>query len=189
MGLACTDRGDPRLGHVRRRLEVGLADLEMDHVAARRLEGTGPGEDRERTLGTEAPDRLRALGRIAAVPIGPTYIVLDCGHDAPTDRRATEERPTAILVAAVAWSTAGLAQRGLDATPATQVAGRALFAFLALLVVVALTEDRASIASLRALGRDGARVAVFLASPPARSCWRSTTPRSQTSSFCRRPRR
>ena len=75
----------------------------------------------------------------------------------------TRNGRAAILVAAVAWSTAGLAQRGLDATPATQVAGRALFAFLALLVVVALTERAGVIASLRSLGRDGAAVAVFLA--------------------------
>ena len=68
-----------------------------------------------------------------------------------------------MLVAAVAWSSAGLAQRELDATPATQVLGRALFAFLALLVLVALTERSGSIASLRALGRDGIAVAVFLA--------------------------
>ena len=68
-----------------------------------------------------------------------------------------------MLVAAVAWSTAGLAQRGLDATPATQVAGRALFAFVALLAVVALTERSGIVDSLRSLGRDGLVVAVFLA--------------------------
>ncbi len=68
-----------------------------------------------------------------------------------------------MLVAAVAWSSAGLAQRELDATPATQVVGRALFAFVALLVVVALTERSGIVASLRSLGRDGLVVAVFLA--------------------------
>jgi drug/metabolite transporter (DMT)-like permease len=68
-----------------------------------------------------------------------------------------------MLLAAAAWSTAGLAQRELDATPATQVAGRALFAFLALLVVVAVMERSGTIASFRALRRDGLVVAVFLA--------------------------
>lgn len=68
-----------------------------------------------------------------------------------------------MLVAAAAWSSAGLAQRELDATPATQVLGRALFAFLALLLVVALTERSGIVASLRSLGRDGVAVAVFLA--------------------------
>ena len=68
-----------------------------------------------------------------------------------------------MLVAAVAWSTAGLAQHALDATPATQVVGRALFAFLALLVLVAVRERSGLVSSLRALGRAGAAVAVFLA--------------------------
>jgi uncharacterized membrane protein YidH (DUF202 family) len=49
----------------------------------------------------------------------------------PNDRRATRNGRVSIIVAAAAWSTAGLAQRELNATPATQVAGRALFAFLA----------------------------------------------------------
>ena len=80
----------------------------------------------------------------------------------PNDRRATRNGRVAIIVAAAAWSTAGLAQRELDATPATQVAGRALFAFLALLVVVALTEESGVISSVRALGRDGAVVTFFL---------------------------
>jgi drug/metabolite transporter (DMT)-like permease len=67
-----------------------------------------------------------------------------------------------MLVAAAAWSTAGLAQRELDATPATQVAGRALFAFAALLVAVVVTERRGAFAALRSLGRDGIVLAVFL---------------------------
>jgi drug/metabolite transporter (DMT)-like permease len=68
-----------------------------------------------------------------------------------------------MLAAAVAWSSAGLAQRELDATPATQVLGRALFAFLALLALVALTERSGIVTPLRSLGRDGAAVAVFMA--------------------------
>ena len=68
-----------------------------------------------------------------------------------------------MLLAATAWSTAGLAQRELDATPATQVAGRALFAFFALLAVVAVTERSGIISSFRSLGRDGLVIAVFLA--------------------------
>lgn len=68
-----------------------------------------------------------------------------------------------MLVAAVAWSSAGLAQRELDATPATQVLGRALFAFFALLALVALTERAGIVTSLRSLGRYGVAVAVCLA--------------------------
>src|SRR3954469_19804743 len=79
------------------------------------------------------------------------------------DRHATRNGRLAILLAAIAWSTAGLAQRELDASPATQVAGRALFAFFALLVVVAITERSGVLSSFRTLGRDGILLAVFLA--------------------------
>ncbi len=68
-----------------------------------------------------------------------------------------------MIVAGLAWSSAGLAQRELDATPATQVLGRALFAFLALLALVALAERAGVVASLRSLGRYGAAVAVCTA--------------------------
>jgi len=68
-----------------------------------------------------------------------------------------------MLLAAGAWSTAGLAQRELHATPATQVGGRALFAFATLLLAVVVTERRGALASLRDLGRDGAVLAIFLA--------------------------
>ncbi len=67
-----------------------------------------------------------------------------------------------MLAAATAWSTAGLMQRGLDATPATQVVGRAFFAFLVLLLVLAVTERSGVIASFRGLGRDGWLFTAFL---------------------------
>ena len=70
--LAGADRGDSRLGDVRRRLEVGLADLEMDHVAARCLERTRPGEDGERALGSEATDGRRDRRPQCGSPIGST---------------------------------------------------------------------------------------------------------------------
>ncbi len=79
------------------------------------------------------------------------------------DRQSITRGRIVILGAALAWSTAGLGQHALDATPATQVLGRALFAFFTLLVVVALTERSGAIASLRSLGRDGVVVTVFLA--------------------------
>lgn len=77
--------------------------------------------------------------------------------------RTTRNGRIAMLVAALAWSSAGLAQRALDATPATQVLGRALFAFLALLVLVVLTERTGIVSLLRSLGRYGAAVAVCMA--------------------------
>jgi drug/metabolite transporter (DMT)-like permease len=45
-----------------------------------------------------------------------------------------------IVLAALAWSTAGVLQRELEVNTATQIAGRAVFAALALLVFVAVTE-------------------------------------------------
>jgi drug/metabolite transporter (DMT)-like permease len=77
--------------------------------------------------------------------------------------RQAREGQLAIVVAAVAWSTAGLAQRELDADPATQVAGRAVFAGLALLAIVLATERRGTLAAFRSMGRSGLALAVFLA--------------------------
>jgi drug/metabolite transporter (DMT)-like permease len=79
------------------------------------------------------------------------------------ERRRARQGQLAILVAAVAWSTAGLAQRELDASPATQVAGRAVFAGLALLAVVLVMERRGTVAAFRSMGRSGVAMAVFLA--------------------------
>lgn len=69
----------------------------------------------------------------------------------------------AILFAAIAWSTAGIGQRELEVSPATQVAGRALFAAVALLLLVLATERRGLVASCRSIGRWGALYAVLLA--------------------------
>jgi drug/metabolite transporter (DMT)-like permease len=79
------------------------------------------------------------------------------------ERRRARQGQLAILVAAVAWSTAGLAQRELDASPATQVAGRAVFAALALFAVVVVMERRGTVAAFRSMGRSGVAMAIFLA--------------------------
>jgi len=79
------------------------------------------------------------------------------------ERRRAREGQLAILVAAVAWSTAGLAQRGLDADAATQVAGRAVFAGLALFLLVVATERGGTVRAFRSMGRSGLALAVFLA--------------------------
>lgn len=68
-----------------------------------------------------------------------------------------------MLVAAVAWSSAGLVQRQLEATAATQVLGRALFAFLALLAIVLVQERSRPRSSYWKFGRSDAAVAFFLA--------------------------
>jgi drug/metabolite transporter (DMT)-like permease len=80
----------------------------------------------------------------------------------PERRRAREGR-LAILLAAVAWSTAGLGQRGLDASAVTQVAGRAFFAALALFALVLAMERRGTMRAVLGMGRSGLAMTVFLA--------------------------
>ena len=80
----------------------------------------------------------------------------------PERRRAREGR-LAILLAAVAWSTAGLGQRGLDASAVTQVAGRAFFAGLALFALVLAMERRGTVRAFLGMGRSGLAMTVFLA--------------------------
>jgi drug/metabolite transporter (DMT)-like permease len=79
------------------------------------------------------------------------------------ERRDARRGRLAIVVAAVAWSTAGLGQRELDVSPATQVAGRALFAALALLLVLWATDRRRLTVPFREMGRWGAAATVLLA--------------------------
>jgi drug/metabolite transporter (DMT)-like permease len=85
------------------------------------------------------------------------------GETLVDERRSERRGRLAILVAAVAWSTAGLGQRELEVSPATQVAGRALFAAAALFVVVWVTERGNVWASFRAIGRWGGAATLFLA--------------------------
>ncbi len=68
-----------------------------------------------------------------------------------------------VALAAVAWSTAGLLQRGLSFGTTTQVAGRALFALLALLAYIAVTHRGGLVDAFRAIGRAGVAVAVCMA--------------------------
>jgi drug/metabolite transporter (DMT)-like permease len=79
------------------------------------------------------------------------------------DHRRAREGQVAIGLAAVAWSTAGLAQRQLEATPVTQVAGRAAFAAVALLLLVLATERDGTLEAFRRMGRWGLAMTVFLA--------------------------
>jgi drug/metabolite transporter (DMT)-like permease len=68
-----------------------------------------------------------------------------------------------VALAAVAWSTAGLLQRKLTVDLATQLAGRALFAVLGLLVFVAFAERGHVVHAFRAIGRAGLAVTVLMA--------------------------
>jgi drug/metabolite transporter (DMT)-like permease len=68
-----------------------------------------------------------------------------------------------IVLAALAWSTAGLLQRELSMDTATQVAGRALFALLALLAFVALQSRGDVVGAFRSIGRAGLAFALAMA--------------------------
>ena len=68
-----------------------------------------------------------------------------------------------VALAAVAWSSAGLLQRKLTASPGTQLGGRAFFAVLGLLAFVALAERGGVVRAFRAIGRAGLAVAALMA--------------------------
>lgn len=68
-----------------------------------------------------------------------------------------------VALAALAWSTAGVLQRGLEIDTTTQLAGRALFAFVALAGFVALFNRGRTIEVFGSMGRAGLAVAVCMA--------------------------
>ena len=65
--------------------------------------------------------------------------------------------------AALAWSSAGVLQRELSVDTTTQLAGRAVFAFLALGVFVVAISGRRTTHAFRSMGRAGLAVAVCTA--------------------------
>jgi drug/metabolite transporter (DMT)-like permease len=68
-----------------------------------------------------------------------------------------------VALAAVAWSTAGVFQRELGVSTATQVAGRAFFAMFALLAFVAVAERGGVVRAFRSMGRAELGVAALTA--------------------------
>jgi drug/metabolite transporter (DMT)-like permease len=68
-----------------------------------------------------------------------------------------------VALAAVAWSSAGVLQRELSVDVPTQVAGRALFAALALFAFVAVSERGNVVGVFTSMGRAGLAVAVCTA--------------------------
>jgi drug/metabolite transporter (DMT)-like permease len=68
-----------------------------------------------------------------------------------------------IALAAVGWSTAGLLQRRLSVDTATQMAGRALAAFIVLSVVLLVTQRGTLIRSITGIGRSGVAMAACMA--------------------------
>ena len=67
-----------------------------------------------------------------------------------------------MALAAAAWSTAGLLQRELTVDVPTQLAGRAVFAALGLLVYIAVAERGRVLQSFRAIGRGGLAIVALL---------------------------
>src|SRR5215210_1324156 len=83
---------------------------------------------------------------------------------AALDQPARRRRGQAyVALAAVAWSTAGLLQRQLSLDVPTQVAGRALFAAVALLLYVAIAERGRVVQAWRSIGIAGVALALCLA--------------------------
>jgi drug/metabolite transporter (DMT)-like permease len=68
-----------------------------------------------------------------------------------------------VTLAAVAWSTAGLFQRELTVNLATQLAGRAFFAVLGILVFITFAERGRFVRSFLDIGRAGIAIAVLMA--------------------------
>jgi drug/metabolite transporter (DMT)-like permease len=68
-----------------------------------------------------------------------------------------------VVLAAFAWSTAGVLQRALTVGTATQVAGRAAFAVMGILIYVAVIERGGVARAFRAIGRNGLAIAALMA--------------------------
>jgi drug/metabolite transporter (DMT)-like permease len=68
-----------------------------------------------------------------------------------------------VALAAVAWSSAGVLQRELSVDTTTQLAGRALFAFIALAGFVAISNRGRTVFVFRSMGTAGIAVAVCTA--------------------------
>jgi len=84
------------------------------------------------------------------------------------DARASERRGQLyVALAALAWSTAGVLQRGLSVNAATQVGVRAAFAGVAIFAYVAVVERGRVLGAFRDVGRAGIGFAVCIASASA----------------------
>ena len=79
------------------------------------------------------------------------------------DGRVRRRGQLFVVLAAIAWSTAGVVQRELSVGTATQLAGRAIFAALALAAFVAVMSRGRPVAAFRAIGVAGLGVAVTTA--------------------------
>jgi drug/metabolite transporter (DMT)-like permease len=103
--------------------------------------------------------RSSGRGRAAADLTGSLEHVASSVEIARDERRGR----TFVALAAVAWSTAGVLQRGLDVGIADQVAGRAVFAVIGLLVFIGISDRGRFMRAFRVIGRDGLAIAVLMA--------------------------
>jgi drug/metabolite transporter (DMT)-like permease len=83
------------------------------------------------------------------------------------EQRAHRRGQLYVALAAIAWSSAGVLQRGVEANAAAQVGVRALFACVALGLYVAVAEHGRVAEAWRAIGLAGIGFAVALASASA----------------------
>jgi len=84
-------------------------------------------------------------------------------HEQADAHGARRRGQLVVVLAAIAWSTAGVVQRELSVDTATQLAGRALFAGLALALFVAILSRGRLVAAFRAIGVAGLGVATTTA--------------------------
>ena len=77
--------------------------------------------------------------------------------------RARRRGQLFVVLAAIAWSTAGVVQRELSVDTASQLAGRAVFAGLALAILVAILSRGRLVEAFRAIGFAGLAVAATTA--------------------------
>ena len=68
-----------------------------------------------------------------------------------------------VLLAALAWSTAGVLQRALSVGTPTQLAGRAIFAVAGILLYIAVAERGRLFRGFRQIGRNGLGIASLMA--------------------------
>jgi drug/metabolite transporter (DMT)-like permease len=86
------------------------------------------------------------------------------GPIVPIDDRSVRRRGQLfVALAAVAWSSAGVLQRELSVGTTTQLAGRALFAGIALVGFVAVSNRGGTIVAFRSMGIAGLAVAISTA--------------------------
>jgi len=81
----------------------------------------------------------------------------------PEDTSLRRRGQIFIALAALAWSTAGVLQRGLSIDTTTQLAGRALFAFVALFGFVVVFNRGGTVAVFRSMRKASFAVAICMA--------------------------